>query len=151
MFWVQSKFRDFGGFGVRRGVKAAGPRATEIASCIRFFYPHFLEKIKISLPTSAAKSLFHVFYLGYPHKLYTIHLGVPCEILQFSGRARPLRGCWRNSYVVIHTPDICKILEGTPSTCPRFRRRCAAVGETPRLSNIPPKIAKFQREPLGKL
>ena len=115
------------------------------------FYPHFLKKMKMSLPTSAAKSLFHVFYLGYPHKHYTIHLGVPCEILQFSGRARPLRGCWRNSYVVNHTPDICKILEGTPSTCPRFRRRCAAVGETPRLSNIPPKIAKFQREPLGKL
>ena len=48
------------------------------------FYPHFLKKMKMSLPTSAAKSLFHVFYLGYPHKLYTIHLGVPCEILQFS-------------------------------------------------------------------
>ena len=44
------------------------------------FYPHFLKKMKMSLPTSAAKSLFHVFYLGVPPKLYTIHLGVPYEI-----------------------------------------------------------------------
>ena len=36
------------------------------------FYPHFLKKMKMSLPTSAAKSLFHVFYLGYPDKLDNI-------------------------------------------------------------------------------
>ena len=68
----------------------------------------------MSLPTDASKSLFHVFYLGYPHKLYTIFIGVPCGIMHFSGRARPLPGCWRNSFGVNHTPDICNILEGTP-------------------------------------
>ena len=100
MCWVQSKCLDFVEFWRTPRSDSGGPAGDGNRILHQVFYPHFLKKMKMSLPTSAAKSLFHVFYLGYPHKLYTIHPRVPCEILQFScqnlmnmsGKCTPLWG-----------------------------------------------------------